>query len=969
MAGRLRRASLLPDVANARRIAPVDDAIPIVMPDPANRAASDQGATEASTDLLCKKGTASAFRSRSRAYDHKDTFEPPQRPSAPPPDIEEPDWSWYKYDGAPPVPTARAKSVSDEDLPTSWYKYETKPVASLFPLMEPASAKAAVCLTDRPPETAATPDIPPPGETLEQPTQIETADVLSVPALVDAQIELPAAQATAIEARLTDAEPPPAETEDLPISSPDPPVGIAEPVTDAPVVMAPTWEIPEPPPAPDMTLPALVSPTPEELATAQSEPSSPAPPDELEAQAVELPAASVEPERAHGAWHAELLPLEAAPAPDELSPEVTLLSEVPTARVDGQDEHGSEPDLDVPVEAAAPPPTDAEGVVVTVPAGQPTPVAAEPPAIATMEPRLIERPLEPEFSALAAVTAAEQAVLAADRDTSVEAPALGPSAEVAVEPAASRGGPPDEVAPTSATVAAAKTPSPAKRAMLARLAVLLERMLSAKQPESKHETPAPETPLPEPASLPAEASEAMPFEGPASPEPPAPPLETETAVEAAIRVVSQSDTDVAASVTEETIDHAWHEDEPEPVPPTFALATTTEDTSLAETPEPVSDLETAASEAAPAETAPTIAILDLDPPATETMAPVAAESAEPVPEAEPSLVSLPRPQDDAEAAASPALLETVPEVAMAPDLASPELMEPAPEALATSEPWAEIDAGALAPTPEPLEDADVPSRAPPIADGEPPYLPVREGAGVLDEPTPDDPAEFHVETGAPALESVEATAPHEEPLPDVPPAVAPIQATPASIPAVAKSEIRADNDKAALVSNLADVIHSVLSTTKFATKATVQGRYLPDRASAEPEPTQRGDDDEPADAALPHPVAIRSRLGRTERALAFASAGMMIAAGYFSLSMWWHDADSNAAPAPVMVAAAAPSSDAWAERARGVTRELQEAVIDTLKTLNPTSKTGGVKSADAQRPRSPAPQVPVDRASLDRARR
>jgi hypothetical protein len=964
MAGRLRRASLLPDVVNDRRIAPVDDAIPIVMPDPAKRATSDQGATEASTELLCKKGTASAFRSRSRAYDHKDTFEPPQRPTAPPPDIEEPDWSWYKYDGAPPVPPARAKSVGDEDLPTSWYKYETKPVASLFPPMEPASAKAPVCLTDRAPETTATPDIPSPGETPEQPAQIEATEVATAPPPVDAQAEPAPAQAAAIEARFTDAEPPTAEMEDVPISPSDPSVGIAEPVMDAPIVMVPAAEIPEPPPAPDMTPPALISTTSEEPAAAQGEPSSLTLPDEPEAQAVDPPATPAEPEEAHGAWHAELAPLEAATAPDEISAEVALLSGMPTARVNGHDEHGSEPDLDAPVEAAAPPPTEADVVAVTVPAEQLAPVTAEPLAIATMEPRSLERLLEPELS----TSAAEQVEPAADLDNAVEALALGPSPEAAVEPAASRGEQRDEAAPSSAPVAAAKTPSPAKRVMLARLAVLLERMLSAKQPESKHETPAPETPLQGPSQSPAEASETIPLEGPAPPEPPAPPLETEAPVETAGPVVSQSDTDVVASETEETIDHTWREDEPEPVPAAVSLAATTEDTSRAETPEPASDLETAASEAAPAETAPTIAIHDLDRPSAETTAPVAAEAAEPVPQTEPSLISSQRPQDHAEAAASPTLFETVPEGEMAPDLRSPELIEPAPEALATSEPWAQISAGALAPTHEPPEDADVSSQAPPIADVEPPPLPVQEGAGALDEPAPGDPTELLVETGAPVQGSVEATAPHEELLPDEPPEAALIQATPTSIPAVAKSEAHAGNDKAALVSNLADLIHSVLTTTKFATKATVQGRYLRDRASEEPEPAQRGDDEELADAALPHPVAIRSRLGRTERALAFASAGMMIAAGYFSFSMW-HDAGRVATPAPVAVAAAAPPSEAWGERARGATREVQEAVIDTPKAPNATSKNGGVKSADTQRPRSPAPQVALDRASLDRGRR
>ena len=81
-----------------------------------------------------------------------------------------------------------------------------------------------------------------------------------------------------------------------------------------------------------------------------------------------------------------------------------------------------------------------------------------------------------------------------------------------------------------------------------------------------------------------------------------------------------------------------------------------------------------------------------------------------------------------------------------------------------------------------------------------------------------------------------------------------------------------------------------------------------------------------AEDALPHPVAIRSRLGRMERALALLSLGMMILVGYFALSLW-RDDGMVAAQAPV-AAPIAPSSSARGTVARG----LGAAEIDASKT-------------------------------------
>jgi hypothetical protein len=156
------------------------------------------------------------------------------------------------------------------------------------------------------------------------------------------------------------------------------------------------------------------------------------------------------------------------------------------------------------------------------------------------------------------------------------------------------------------------------------------------------------------------------------------------------------------------------------------------------------------------------------------------------------------------------------------------------------------------------------------------------------------------------------------------------EASPAPVPPAPGALI--DKDKAArdaLASNLADVIHNVLSTTQFATRAMKADRYASVQAiqaTPEPEPEELGDADEIAADALPHPVAIRSRLGRMERALALLSLGMMILVGYFALSLW-RDDGVVAAQAPVTAPAVSSSPD------RGsVARGLGAAAIDTSKT-------------------------------------
>jgi hypothetical protein len=174
---------------------------------------------------------------------------------------------------------------------------------------------------------------------------------------------------------------------------------------------------------------------------------------------------------------------------------------------------------------------------------------------------------------------------------------------------------------------------------------------------------------------------------------------------------------------------------------------------------------------------------------------------------------------------------------------------------------------------------------------------------------------------------------------------------------VAAPEDRIDREKSArdaLASDLADMIHSVLSTTQFATKAMKPDRYSSVRSIDEPEPTDTGEGGEIAADALPHPVAIRARLGRMERALAFASVGMIIVVGYFVFSLW---RDEGVIPAQGPGIAAAPSSRDWGERARDVSRGLGAAAVDASTSPSATPQTGSPKSADAQRLKSHGPQI------------
>jgi hypothetical protein len=171
---------------------------------------------------------------------------------------------------------------------------------------------------------------------------------------------------------------------------------------------------------------------------------------------------------------------------------------------------------------------------------------------------------------------------------------------------------------------------------------------------------------------------------------------------------------------------------------------------------------------------------------------------------------------------------------------------------------------------------------------------------------------------------------------------------------VAQSRVnQAKAARQALADELAGMIQDVLGTTQFATKAMKPQRYAHAQMALDAEPTALANELEPD--ALPHPVAIRSRLGRMERLLAFASVGMMIAAGYFAFSIWG-GGGTVAAPAPV-VSRSASSADPWGERTRDMARELGSTAvaIDVPGALGMRPQAGSARVASP--PRAHAPQA------------
>jgi len=269
----------------------------------------------------------------------------------------------------------------------------------------------------------------------------------------------------------------------------------------------------------------------------------------------------------------------------------------------------------------------------------------------------------------------------------------------------------------------------------------------------------------------------------------------------------------------------------------------------------------------------------------------------------------------ADEAPAPAL-EAEPEAEPATLAVAPEAEEPPPAA--TSSVFAEPAESSA--TPQELIVA--PFEPPPVHPHEPaPEVPSAEVAVPLAAEAAPHPAEHPFDPEPEPVAPIE-TAPAE---------AAAAEAAPEPVPTAAAAPIDAEKvAQEALASNLADMIQTVLSTKQFATRAKKADRYSPVQpvqAIAEPEPEEDlGDESEIEAEALPHPVAIRARLGRMERALALLSLGMMILVGYFAISLW-RDDNVVAAQAPVTAPALSSSSD------RGtVTREFGGAAIETSKT-------------------------------------
>ena len=144
--------------------------------------------------LAKKKGAAGAERSARpvRNYDHKaslDVAPPPEAGRSP--DMEEPEGSWYKYDGAAPAPPASLIEL-DENAPTSWYKYEPEPVR---PAVVKSDLAAPASLSIRGFAPASAPPEPhpaeAPGEAWETALAASTVEV-SAPAPVVATPDVPA---------------------------------------------------------------------------------------------------------------------------------------------------------------------------------------------------------------------------------------------------------------------------------------------------------------------------------------------------------------------------------------------------------------------------------------------------------------------------------------------------------------------------------------------------------------------------------------------------------------------------------------------------------------------------------------------------------------------------------------------------------------------------------------------------------
>ena len=930
MASPLRRATLVLHPAKPAPAAPVGEleAIPALganlLARSANQRAND--AVEAPTDILFRKGTAST--SRWRSYDHKEAFEPAQEPTAPPSDADVMG-SWLKYDGSVPVVTPLDQAVRDEELPTSWTKYDDKPpLASLLESRERLRKSPIYVAEAAPPaaEQHAQPAIP------AAPTSLARAKPQPEP-----QPPQPAVAEAPVPAE-------PAKSEKLHTLNPEP--GISA----APIERA-AEEAPEPAlqaaaSAPE-TRPAEVSGESEASGDLPLEvQGAPAPMPEVEA----VPMAFVEepPVLATPTEPMAAVPPEEPPpseAPIEAAPAEPLVSELFDA-ANFEPEAYAVSSAELPALPAEPEPPTAEIVEAWAPAAQ----AEAAPTVSAPEPEAAAGPMPPSLPAAEPPRA----------EAPIE-PGLLASAAVVAGAAPSGAGPADQRELLQMAVTAIKKPGPAKKAMLTRLAEMLEQALSAKRSARKTSKP--------PVASEPEAS--VPSIGLAEPPPDAVQLETVAPLEPAgplpeIAIPSAETAPAAPEILAEPVMSAEAAIDPVPLAttgdaeavPSEAFAPPQPTSPPPGMEKPAEAMEPAAPEiaedaavfieAAP-DPVPLTTIADADAVPFELFSPpepaapldieTPLEAAEPVvPEASPdAVVSI-------EAAPDPVLLTTTADA----DAVRSEALAPA-EPIA---PWADARPE-IAATPEPQRSVQVPET---VAEPEPELAalaitPDVEALAGHEVASGDTTASPLPETGLPPAPSAEDHAPLaadtaaysvDRAIEPEPEAAAPVEATPvteavaaeaAAAPVPLDPVTPIDEEKAArdaLASDLADMIHKVLSTTQFATRATRTDRLfsIPSaQAGVETEPADLGEEGEIAADALPHPVVIKRRLGRMERVLALFSLGMMILVGYFGISLW-HDDGVVAAQAPVIAPRTLSSSD----RTRDATRALGAAAIETPKS-------------------------------------
>ena len=984
--------------ASAPEVAPAAElgVLPSLSPDLLSRKARDIDAIGEAGDILFRKGSATATRWRS--YDHKDVFEPPQRAIVPPTDAEELG-SWQKYEGSGPLPASQARTVRDDEHPTSWSKYETKPLASLLGSTEGPRSKALIQpaeselsgATPTPPPTVAQPVAPEQTVAIEgtpswadgtaadaaaarpqEPTVIVEAPAVAAEAPISvaaaaadgpvADAPEPDLETESVAPELTVIEEPPMAVEAVPTGEPLP--VIAEPTAQAPSVSAeapaaaatlleiaspgiaaaasedpsesvpseasdvPALPRPQPLPPPEESLPSLEAPSepepishvalPEASAVEMNGPphddvpasaegpepaqSIPAPDVQVDARrsAPVMPAPAseatpVEPPQPPGPANQPAIGVPASGKNAMLARLAAMLEQALAAKrsmplaapVEDASEAPREPPETIESESvtgrssdvvADPSAADTSVVDTSAPAAEAQAPASESLTTAPLEEAAVE--VVPWQEELARPDALETGV-AAPIETEAQ-----PAAEIEIttalvrelelEPEAPFGAMLEPEARTddpvlpAASAAAVKTRDPAKKAVLAHLAEMLERAIAGRRASELQ------------ASVATTKSTA-----------PTVPIAAALEVEATtpVDVTPQPEVSDVSPPSEAGLLEAG--------------ALLESEAQVAETPVPShaealgdSD-EVMVHEASRTDTTPVLEALDELAAAERDDATFAASEPPGMPSSDGSvdaeIVALfadPTPGIAAERAPSAAAEDATRADAITSEVREPSASSSIGEAATeTAEALREPGTSASAQQPEIPDPIEKPVVAASSAVSEASASAVV-SAELAIEPPLDAPA--LVPTG-----NLESSTPSMAP----PPAAADLSLTPAQ----QENAIRQ-----ALTDDLAEVINSVLGETQFATKA-----LKPKRQAEVQQEADQSDLSELAEelaASLPQPVAIRSGFGRLERVLAFASIGMMVAIGYFGLSLWREQAGAPA-HAPAAAIATTPADDRGASAA------------------------------------------------------